>query len=292
MSAAERWTALVTRVLAPNSGPMTLDGTNSFVIGMPEGGPVVVVDPGPLDDAHLDRLASRGPVELILLTHHHHDHVEAAERFAARTGAPVRAFDPRLCVDGAVGVRSLRHPSDGGGPQHPSSVTGALADEELITTTSGIRIRVIATPGHTADSISLHLPDDTALDRPAPGGTMLTGDTILGRGTTIIAHPDGSLAAYLRSLDRLGAFGPIPVLPAHGPMLPDLAGVCARYAAHRGDRLAQVRTALRALGREPSGDPALVAAVTDVVYAGVDPGVRFAAEASMRAQLEYLAGEV
>jgi len=272
----ERWTLHVSRVLAPNPGPMTLDGTNTFVIRAPGHAGAIVVDPGPDDDDHLARLEAEGPVELILLTHHHRDHVEGAPRFAARTGAPVRAFEPQLCHDGAP-----------------------LADGDRIEA-AGVRLDVVATPGHTADSVSFHLPGDAAIDdgathAPPPGaggaggGTMITGDTILGRGSTIIAHPGGSLGAYLRSLDRLAAFGAIPVLPAHGPGLADLADVCAKYAAHRARRLDEVRAALEALGREPSGDPELVSTVVDLVYAEVDPAVRFAAEASTRAQLEYLA---
>lgn len=274
--AAERWTHQVTRLLAPNAGPMTLDGTNSFIIRAPGHTGAIVVDPGPDDDEHLDRLQAEGPVELILLTHHHRDHVEGAPRFAEQTGAPVRAFDPSLCHDGPP-----------------------LAAGERIEA-GGVRLDVVATPGHTADSVSFHLPDDTAVEdgaRDAPalrgdasaGGTMITGDTILGRGSTIIAHPGGSLGAYLRSLERLAEYGAIPVLPAHGPGLPDLADVCARYAAHRASRLDEVRTALDKLGREPSGDPELVTAVVNLVYSRVDPAVRFAAEASTRAQLEYLA---
>lgn len=271
LSAAEHWTRLVTRVLAPNPGPMTLEGTNSLVIGEPGSGRVVVVDPGPADDRHLARLAGHGRVELILLTHHHLDHVEAAERFSDETGAPVRAFDPRLCRG-----------------------TGPLMDGERIDA-AGVQLGVVATPGHTADSASLHLPGDGPARPVGDGGdqrgagTMITGDTILGRGTTIIVHPDGSLGAYLRSLERLAGFGAIPALPAHGPMLPDLSAVCARYATHREQRLAQVRAALQSLGRQPGGDPDLVAAVVDRVYTDIDPAVRFAAEASTRAQLEYLA---
>lgn len=271
MSAApERWTSQVTRVLAPNPGPMSLEGTNSLVIRAPGHGRTVVVDPGPDDAVHLDTLRAIAEVELILLTHHHHDHTESAARFARLTGAPVRAFDPFLCIDGAP-----------------------LADGEEILA-GGARLRVVATPGHTADSVSFHLPDDAPIldDASAetrPGGSMLTGDTILGRGTTIIAQPDGSLASYLRSLDRLAGFGAITTIPAHGPMLPDLSEIARAYAAHRLARLDGVREALRHLDRTPSGDPSLVAAVADIVYADVDPAVRFAAEASVHAQLEYLA---
>lgn len=267
MSAAERWTTLVTRVLAPNAGPMTLDGTNSLLVQAPGSDSVVVVDPGPDDAAHLALLQSAGDVELVLLTHHHIDHVEAAAHFAALTGAPVRAFDPRLCIDAPP-----------------------LLDGEEIAA-GGTRIVVVATPGHTADSVCLHLPDDAPLDAEEERASMLTGDTLLGRGTTIIAHPDGSLGSYLRSLDELEAFGALTVVPAHGPMLPDLAAVCREYAAHRELRLDQVRAVLAGLGRTASGDPELVTAVVDTVYADVDPAVRFAAEASVRAQLEYLAAD-
>lgn len=261
----ERWSLFASRVLAPNPGPMTLDGTNSYVLRAPGHTGAVVVDPGPDDEAHLGRLAAAGPVELILLTHHHVDHVAGVPRLVELTGAPVRAFAPALCR-GAV----------------------PLADGERIEA-GGVRIDVVATPGHTTDSLSFHLVDD-AVDAQEPTGTMITGDTILGRGTTVIAHPDGSLGAYLGSLDRLAAFGAVPVLPAHGPRLDDLAAVCGRYAAHRAERLDAVRAVLARLGLAPSDDPEVVAAVVDVVYADIDPSVRFAAEASTRAQLEYLAG--
>ncbi|WP_307858568.1 MBL fold metallo-hydrolase [Microbacterium flavescens] len=262
----DRWTRLVTRVLAPNPGPMTLDGTNSFLISSPGADGVVVVDPGPEDAAHLERIAGFGRVELILITHHHPDHVEGVDSLVALTGAPVRAWRSDLCREAA-----------------PLS-----ADEEIEA--SGTRIRVVATPGHTTDSVSFHLPEDTAPGGSAAGGTMLTGDTILGRGTTVIAHPDGAIGPYLASLDTLEAFGSIPVLPAHGAMLPDLAATCREYRAHRSQRLDQVRGVLAELGAEASDDPALVEAIVDRVYGEIDPRVRFAAVASTRAQLDHLAG--
>ncbi|MDL5485447.1 MBL fold metallo-hydrolase [Microbacterium wangruii] len=269
----ERWTRNVTRILAPNAGPMTLDGTNTLVVAAPQSRTVVVVDPGPDDAGHLGAVTAAGEVALILLTHHHIDHVEAAPRLARLTGAPVRALDPALCIDAPP-----------------------LSDGERIEA-AGVVIDVVATPGHTADSVSFHLPGDAApaadaaanADAASPTGVMLTGDTILGRGTTIPAAPDGSLRAYLASLDRLRGFGPIPVLPAHGPMLDDLVAVCDAYAEHRRGRLAEVRHVLSRLGREPATNADLVAAVADAVYADVDPAVRFAAEASVRAQLAYLA---
>ncbi|MBG6179307.1 MBL fold metallo-hydrolase [Arthrobacter sp. CAN_A1] len=249
--------ALARYRLAPNPGPMSLEGTNSYVLAAPAGGrgrrPVVIVDPGPLDEEHLAGLASAGPVELVLITHRHRDHTEAGERFHQLTGASVRAMDPAHC--------------HGGDP---------LVDGEEITA-AGVRIRVLATPGHTSDSVCFHLPDD------GDTGSVLTGDTILGRGTTIIDYPDGRLGPYLDSLAKLNALGRAVVLPAHGPVLPDLAAVSLAYRQHRDERLDQIRAALARVGAG-----ATVQDIADLVYADVDSSVRRAAEASVAAQLDYL----
>lgn len=259
---------LARTVLAPNAGPMTLDGTNSYVLQAPGARSTIVVDPGPADAGHLALLAAAGPVELVLITHHHADHTEAIDAFARLTGAPVRAIDPVFCRDAAP-----------------------LVDGERIAA-AGLELEVVATPGHTADSVCFALlgeagDEATGAGAPAPLA-VLTGDTILGRGTTIIADPDGALGPYLDSLERLraiGAAGPVPVLPGHGPDLPDLAVICEAYLAHRAERLEQMRAALAHLG-----DDAGVDAVTDLVYADTDASVRGAAEASVRAQLRYLRG--
>ncbi|ALV43017.1 Zn-dependent hydrolase [Pseudarthrobacter sulfonivorans] len=241
--------------LAPNPGPMSLDGTNSYVISAPGASTSVVVDPGPADEGHLRRLADVGPVELILVTHRHADHTAGSQRLHELTGAPVRAADPRHCHRGET-----------------------LQDGETIHA-AGVSIRVLATPGHTSDCVCFHLPDD------GPHGSILTGDTILGRGTTMLDYPDGRLGDYLESLDRLEALGQATVLPAHGPVLPSLEAITRAYREHRQERLAQIRAALVRLG----GD-ATVADVADAVYADVDPSVRRAAEMSVAAQLDYLRG--
>ena len=240
-------------ILAPNAGPMTLDGTNSYLLADPGARGSIVVDPGPDDAGHLAALADAGPVELILITHRHHDHTDGAAGLSQRTRAPVRAVDPAFCIDGAP-----------------------LSDGETIEA-AGVLVTVVATPGHTDDSVCFLLRGD------GPDGSVLTGDTILGRGTTVIAQPDGSLGDYLASLRTLAGLGPRFVLPAHGPQLPDLQQVAGRYLDHREERLAQIRSALDTLGADAS-----VAAVTDLVYDDIDPSVRFAAENSVAAQLEYL----
>ncbi|MFU8946626.1 MBL fold metallo-hydrolase [Mycetocola zhadangensis] len=247
-------TSVFTRlVLAPNAGPMTLEGTNSYLLAAPGSASVVIVDPGPDDAGHIDALVGHGPVELVLITHLHGDHTEASAELHRRTGAPVRALDPAFCIGGEL-----------------------LNDGEEIAA-AGLRISVLATPGHTADSVCFVLDEDGA------AGSILTGDTLLGRGTTVLARPDGDLGAYLDSLGRLKNLGPMTVLPGHGPMLPNLEEISSAYLEHRLQRLDEVRAA-----RERLGANATVATVTDAVYRDIEPSVRFAAEYSVEAQLAYL----
>jgi glyoxylase-like metal-dependent hydrolase (beta-lactamase superfamily II) len=238
--------------LAPNPGPMSLDGTNSYVVGSSEATGFIVVDPGPLHEEHLQELAA-ATVDLILITHRHPDHTAGSARLSELTGAIVRAADPAHC--------------HGGDP---------LVDNEVIRA-GGVELTVLATPGHTSDSVSFFLPHD------GPHGSDLTGDTILGRGTTLLDFPDGQLGDYLATLDRLERLGPATVLPAHGPVLPELDSIVRAYREHRFDRLAQIRAALELLGAGAG-----VEEITDRVYADIDPAVRRAAENSVAAQLQYL----
>ena len=248
-------TPLASVVLQDNPSPMTLEGTNTWVLRAPGARECLVVDPGDDDPAHQQRVAAQGPVALVLLTHRHHDHAAGARRFAELTGAPVRALDPSLVLG-----------------------SEALGDGDVLAA-AGCELRVVATPGHTSDSLSFLL-DGPGADRPA----VLTCDTILGRGTTVIAHPDGALGPYLASLRRLRElpYGTV-VLPGHGPELPDAPAAARHYLAHREERLEQVRDALRVLG-----DAVSAREVVERVYADVDRVLWPAAEASVRAQLDYL----
>jgi glyoxylase-like metal-dependent hydrolase (beta-lactamase superfamily II) len=256
---------------ADNPGPMTLDGTRTYVLRAPGAPGCVVVDPGPELEPHLAALADAGPVGLVLVTHRHADHTGGLARFRELTGAPSRGVLPEFCA-----------------------AAEPLADGEVLTT-AGLRLEVLATPGHTADSVCLVV---SAIDDPASGTVVLTGDTVLGRGTTVLAEPDGSLRDYLASLDRLGTLdlpGPVLGLPGHGPVIPDLDAAVRAYREHRLERLDQVRTALAALGTQlpDAGEPlpdTLLDAVTGTVYADVDPTVLGAARSSVRAQLDYLRG--
>jgi glyoxylase-like metal-dependent hydrolase (beta-lactamase superfamily II) len=229
---------------------MTLDGTNTWLLRAPGAAETVVVDPGESDGAHLAAvLAAAGEVARIVITHRHHDHADAAPALHEATGAPVLAVDPTLCIDAEP-----------------------LADGAVVSV-AGIELEVLATPGHTSDSACLLLS----------GTAVLTGDTILGRGTTVVAHPDGNLADYLATLERLRGLGELTVLPGHGPELPSIAAIAGAYLAHRAERLDQVRAALAELGAD-----ATARAVVERVYADVDQSLWWAAELSVSAQLEYL----
>ena len=248
---------------------MTLNGTNTWLIAEPGSELAVVVDPGPDDEAHLgrvrDQAAAAGQrISRILLTHGHQDHAAGAARLARLTGAPVLAADPGL----------RRGPGEGG-PAEDGTGDGSLAPGDVVTE-AGCELRVVATPGHTADSVCLFLPAD---------GALLTGDTVLGRGTTVIAG-DGSLADYLATLDRLRALAdeqqlstllpgsrPGPRRPGGGARLlhrapPGAARRDPRRAGRRGpDRRGDRRPRLRRRG----------------------PGLWPFARWSVRAQLDYLA---
>jgi glyoxylase-like metal-dependent hydrolase (beta-lactamase superfamily II) len=223
-----------------------------------------VIDPGPEIASHLDTLAEvAGDVAVVLLTHGHHDHSEAAKSFAERMGCGVRALDPahRLGDEG-------------------------LVDGDVVEV-DGLEVRIVGTPGHSSDSLSFVLPAEHA---------VLTGDTVLGRGTTVVAHPDGKLGAYLDSLHRLHALAEArevtQVWPGHGPVIADALAVLDFYLAHRRERLDQVRAALEELKAAPHPEGLAVdelpRLVVERVYADVDPVLWGAAELSVRAQIDYL----
>ncbi|MHB2022079.1 MAG: MBL fold metallo-hydrolase [Mycobacteriales bacterium] len=229
---------------------MTLEGTNSYLFAGTDG-TTVVVDPGPLQEDHLVQLRSYGPIGLILLTHGHLDHCEAAARLAEESGAPVRGADAGRCSNAAP-----------------------LRDGEVISLAEG-ELAVLATPGHTFDSVCFEFAAEHAL---------LTGDTVLGRGPSVIAYPDGELADYLLSLGRLAELARERVqliLPGHGPPVRPARRAIEGLLEHRQQRLEAVRAALAAGKREPRQ-------IVECVYREVDPSLWSAAELSVRAQLAYL----
>jgi glyoxylase-like metal-dependent hydrolase (beta-lactamase superfamily II) len=199
-------------VRAPNPGPMTLDGTNTYVVGA--GDDLLIIDPGPSDETHL--AAVRGAVgdarvTAILLTHRHHDHAEAARTFAD-------AFDAQVCGFGG-----------------PDDVVEVPVADGARVGGHGVFLKAVHTPGHAADHVCYVLEEDNV---------VFSGDHVLGRGTTVIVWPDGDMRAYLRGLDVIAELQPRRIFPGHGPILDDPMPVIAFYKQHRLQREEQVFNAL------------------------------------------------
>lgn len=243
-------------LLAPNPSPLTLEGTNTYLLGVPGGRGVVVVDPGPDLTTHrrnVDAAVAEhgGVVEAVLVTHHHRDHA-AASGWAREWDAPLYAHDP-----GVV----------------PGDAT-ALADGDVLEA-AGLGLEVLHTPGHSADHVCLRVRET---------GAVLTGDQVLGRGTTTVAGRDGDMAAYMASLHRLLRTAPTVLYPGHGPVVRDPAAVLQSYLRHREERERQVAAALEA-GDTTAGQ------VVARLYADVDPALHPAAEQTVRAHLAKLVTE-
>mgnify|MGYP002717624133 FL=1 len=248
-------------VLAPNPSYAALEGTNSWVIRGPKDEYSIVVDPGPEDEGHLNVLKSKADkVALVLLTHRHHDHADGAERFRQLTGAPVRALGPQYCL----GAEPLQD--------------GEIISVDGVTPT----LKVVASPGHTADSVCFYVYTGAADETPLEG--ILTGDTIAGRHTTMISETDGDVGAYLETLAKLEEDGKgVMLLPGHGPEGEDLSAYARKYIDRRNQRLDQIRQALA-----EHGEDADINTLVDEIYDDVDPVLRGAAEQSTRVALRYL----
>jgi glyoxylase-like metal-dependent hydrolase (beta-lactamase superfamily II) len=236
---------------------MSLDGTNTYLVRDPGSGQVAIVDPGPPDAEHAERVeqllrAADATCRWILVTHHHIDHAEAARPWADRFDAQLAAASPE--VAGARGqVLS--------------------AGDRLALGSSAMT--VVPTPGHCGDHLAFRLAT----------GAILVGDHILGRGTSVVTYPEGDLLAYLASLHRVLDLGPSALYPGHGPaMTDDPSAVIEYYLAHRAYRERQI---LAVLDRGPANPDALVREI----YAAVDERLWPAAGQSTRAALQKLRAE-
>lgn len=247
-------------IRANNPSHMTLDGTRTFILGATR---PLVIDPGPDDESHLQRLQSllggASPVA-ILLTHAHSDHAGGAAALADRTGAPI-----------LMGRGARRAPFD----VHRRA--RFVAEGDRVDCDIG-PVSVHETPGHT--------PEHLVFVYHAEHGerVMFAGDLFLGAGdTTVVSYPDGNVADYLQSLEVVRRIHPDLILPAHGPPLRWARQVVARYRAHRMERIEQVR---RAWASHPHLGPEEL--VESVYGSALDPALRPAAIGSIRAIQEYL----
>jgi glyoxylase-like metal-dependent hydrolase (beta-lactamase superfamily II) len=236
----------VLRILAPNPGVYTLDGTNTWILGAD---PAAVIDPGPDIAEHLHEVAeSAGRVSAVLVTHDHPDHAPGARRFAESVGAPLYAFR----LEGAEHLR----------------------DGQLVPV-GDLEIAALHTPGHTADHLVFHLPEE---------GAMFTGDTVLGRGTSFIDPPEGDVAHYLRSLQRMRELAPRILYPGHGPVVLRGTEKIQAYLDHRAEREEQVRSAI-------TPGPRTVPQIVSEIYADYPEEVHELAARSVLAHLLKLQAE-
>jgi glyoxylase-like metal-dependent hydrolase (beta-lactamase superfamily II) len=244
--------AVTTRVRAANPSHMTLSGTNTYLIGDPTDGDLVVVDPGPTLPDHRRAIEAavgdrRGRIAGVVVTHHHHDHAEAVG-WADDWRVDALAFDP-------VRIAGTRALGDG--------ATIAAGTIDLVAHHQ---------PGHTADHLCLQVPAT---------GAVLTGDHVLGEGTTVIAFPDGDLGHYLASLRALRALAPRVLYPGHGEVVEDPAARIDALLAHRRERTRQITAAL-------ADGPVTAEAIVAVVYTDLPAGLRSAAARSVNAHLADL----
>ncbi len=219
-------------IRADNPGPLTLDGTNTYLVGG------TVVDPGPDDEEHLDAILAAGRVERIALTHRHPDHASGASRLSELSGAPVLAYD------------------------------GGLGDGDELAP----GLVCVHTPGHAPDHLCFWQPES---------GTLFSGDLIAGRGSIMIAPPEGDLADYVASLEKVRALSPARILPGHGPEVAEAVAKIDEYLAHRQEREELVVAALRE-GASSVGE------VVALAYRDTPPEMRPYAELAARAHLVKL----
>ena len=262
---ADAVSPLIRRVIADNPGPFTFTGTGTYIVGRSgPGAGVAVIDPGPPDDAHLAALLAAvagQTVSHVLVTHTHRDHAPLARPFAAAVGAPILAARPPTGVVHASG--SLDEDED-----ESFSPDVVLTGGERLEG-DGWTIEAMATPGHASNHMAFILREENAL---------FSGDHVMGWSTTVVAPPDGDMAAYMASLDAVIARGFATIWPTHGAPITEPGPFLTAYRNHRLEREAQVLARLAA-GDRRIGD------MVPVLYAGVDPGLWPAASLSVWAHL-------
>jgi glyoxylase-like metal-dependent hydrolase (beta-lactamase superfamily II) len=247
----------VTLVRAPNPGPLTLSGTNTWLVGAP----AWVIDPGPAAPGHVERVweqaQARGGIAGIVLTHNHLDHSESVPELRGRSGAPVAA---------AVAT-------SGAGNFGEPALTGLDPDVVLRDGDEVGVLRALATPGHSPDHMSLLM-----------GEVLFCGDTVLGEGSVFIPPGGGSLAAYLDSLERLAQLPLAALCPGHGPVVWEPRAKLREYLDHRRDRERRLVAALDSGLRT-------TAELLDEVWDDASPALRFAAALTLESHLEKLEQE-
>ncbi len=262
---ADRLSPLIRRVICNNPGPFTYTGSGTYIIGN-ERGDVAVVDPGPLNEAHLDALVGeigKARVSDILITHTHSDHCGGARAFAARVGAPIRGAGAH-----PVREKSVDAPALDEGADYAFRPDVLLNDGDKITG-DGWTVEAVATPGHLSNHVCFALREERAL---------FTGDHIMGWATTVIAPPDGDMGAYFESLEKLLARDDEIYYPTHGAPVANPKPFVRAIRTHRRIRDGQILDQLKK-GRTT------IREITGAIYADIDKRLHKAAALNVYAHL-------
>ncbi|HEX6843111.1 MAG TPA: MBL fold metallo-hydrolase [Stellaceae bacterium] len=267
--AAATLTPLIRRVVARNPSPFTFKGTGTYIVGR---GQVAVIDPGPDITAHIDALLAAldgETVTHILITHTHLDHSPAAAAIQQATGARTYGFGAHGSgrAEDTTGVGGVTE--EGG--DHAFKPDIVMRDGDAVEG-PGWRLAAVHTPGHTSNHLCFALPEER---------TLFSGDHVMGWSTSVIAPPDGDMAAYMRSLAKLLQRDDRVYWPTHGPSIPDPKPFVRAFIAHRHERAQAI------LDRLAQGDEAIPAIVARV-YVGLDPRLKGAAARSVLAHLVEL----
>lgn len=257
----------LTRILAPNPSPMTFRGTNSYILGHDR---LVVIDPGPASDAHLDALVTTiagRPVDHIILTHSHLDHSPLAAPLGAITHAPVLAYGDSLAGRSAAMTRlaAAGNLAGGEGVDAGFAPDQTLADGDTIDTDAG-PLHALHTPGHMGNHLCFKW-----------NGKVFSGDLVMGWASSLVSPPDGDLTDFMASCRRLATLAPIRLFPGHGAPVDDPAGTIQTLLTHRKNREAQILAAL--------DQPRTPAEITALVYTDVAPTLWPIAERNVLAHL-------
>ncbi|MDO7841038.1 MBL fold metallo-hydrolase [Sphingomonas immobilis] len=251
---------LVVRVLAPNPSPFTYTGTQTHLIGTTD---LAVIDPGPDTPEHIDAIvaaAAGRPISAIVITHTHRDHSPGSRPLAERTGAPIVGCAPLVLSDTGPRLEA--------GFDVDYVPDRILADGESVSG-EGWTLTAVHTPGHTSNHLCFALPE---------AGALFTGDHVMGWSTSVVAPPDGDMADYMASLERLMARDDRVYYPAHGDPVESPRRLVRGMMGHRKQREGQI---LRLLREEARTIPALV----ERMYAGLDERLFPAAGRSVLAHL-------